>query len=180
MSNGGQFGDGLCPGCGMAARLEVFVEGAAARQCLAVCLRLPREVAEVTIEYMGLFRPASGRAMQAKKALRLLGLLEQLVAAGYVSKPAQVDRPCTPAIWAEAINRMIGNRHGLTLPLSNHKYLAKVAYGLADQADAQDEKNRNQAEASGSYTQTGAGARAGMSPLAAYIEGLTDEMPGRK
>ncbi|MDH5299297.1 MAG: hypothetical protein OEV91_09790 [Desulfobulbaceae bacterium] len=137
-----QFGDGICPGCGLATRLEVFISSAAERQCLGVALRMPREVAEVAIEYMGLFRPASGRAMQAKKALRLLGELETLVAAGYVSKPGHVDRPCKPAIWAAAITQMTGNRQGLTLPLSNHNYLCRVAYGLADQADAQAERTK--------------------------------------
>ena len=44
---------------------------------------------------------------------------------------------------------MATQRHSLNLPMPNHKYLVKVAWDLADQADAANERQRNEAERSG-------------------------------
>lgn len=163
--------NGVCQSCGAVAPLEWFLADGKYRQCLVVMATLSREVAPVTVRYLGLFRPASGRAMSADKALRLLEEIAALVGSGHVQVKVKgkVARPCPARIWAEVMEQMLSQRDQLDLPMASHGYLMKVAYGLADAADAQNERRLNEAERSGNV-----GRVRSTSPLASLM-GFEDE-----
>lgn len=135
--------NGICQTCGTVAPIEWFLSEAEHRQICAILVELPKDVQTVVFHYLGLFRPVTGRAIQAKKATRLLTELRQLVIAGHVQIDHKVARPCPPRTWAMAIEKMVEQRDRLNLPMPNHNYLQKIAYDLADQADYQTEKKQH-------------------------------------
>lgn len=143
--------NGTCQTCGATAPLEWFLTSALDKQAMLVVASINSEVSTLALRYLGLFRPASGKSVSPKKALRLLQEVAELIKAGHVQHGHNPARPCPPAIWAKAIETMLASDTIVT-PLPNHNYLLKVAYPLADQADASDEKERNQQERSGNFT----------------------------
>lgn len=140
---------GVCQSCGAVAPLEWFLADGKYKQCLTVMSTIPREVSPVTVRYLGLFRPASGRAMSPDKTVRILGEIVALVTSGHVQVKGKVARPCPARIWAEAMEQMLAQRDALDLPMASHVYLLKVAYGLADAADAGAERKVREAEQTG-------------------------------
>ena len=124
----------ICPGCGATASAESWLNDISCRETLLIISRLPSPLPKTTLGYFSLFRPGQ-RALGWKKALRLAGEIEQLVSRGFISIKGQVDRNCSPRIWAQAMEQMVEQRDRLNLPMPNHNYLKKVAYDLADQAD---------------------------------------------
>lgn len=142
--------NGVCPTCGASGSLDFFLAEAVARQALAEALKLPKVVQDQLLPYLALFRPAAG-AMQSRKALRLIREAAELVAAGHCQVQGQAARPCPPRIWAEAMGQMAERRGQLILPLKNHRYLVKIAWGLADQEDARVEAQRNNDALSGNH-----------------------------
>jgi hypothetical protein len=133
---------GMCQSCGVVAPVEWFLAEPVRRRFEAVLIETPKPVQEQAFFYLALFRPLKNGSLTNKKALRLLTELRDLVKQGYVSKPSCVDRPCPPQIWAQAMETMVNQRHGLTLPMPNHNYLCKVAYDKADAVDFQAERSR--------------------------------------
>ena len=132
--------NGTCQTCGTVAPIEWFLAEAEYRQICASLVELPKDVQAVVFHYLGLFRPATGRAIAAKKAGRLLAEIRAMVAVGYVQVDRKAARPCPPRIWAKAIEQMVERRDRLNLPMPNHNYLMSIAYDLADHADAQHER----------------------------------------
>lgn len=142
----------ICPGCGMTASAEAWLNDAQCRDTIAAIVKLPSPLPAHVLSYLSLFRPES-RALSWKKALRVVIELSALVNAGHIQTQGRVARPCPPGIWAAAIDEMVSRKDRLSRPLKNHNYLRQVAYDLADQADAATESRRNAAEQSGSYSQ---------------------------
>jgi len=142
--------NGVCPTCGASGSLEFFLSEAVARQAMAEALKLPKVVQDQLLPYLALFRPAAG-AMQSRKALRLIKEAAALVATGHCQTQGKPSRPCPPRIWAEGMAQMTERRGQLTLPLKNHSYLVKVAWGLADADDARAEAQRNSDALSGNH-----------------------------
>lgn len=140
---------GMCQTCGAVAPLEWFLNEPIRRQFEAVLVALPKPVEEQAFFYLSLFRPATGRSLTPKKALRVLAEVRDLAAKGYVSVRGRVDRSCSPQIWATAMETMVNQRHSLSLPMPNHVYLAKVAYDLADAADRNQESEARNMEQDG-------------------------------
>ena len=135
--------NGTCQVCGAVGPIEFFLSEAERGHICASLVKLPKEVQEVVFYYLGLFRPSSGRVIQAKKASRLLAEIKTLVGTGYVQIDKKAARPCPPRIWALAMEQMVDRRDRLNLPMPNHKYLMSIAYDLADQADAKNERAVN-------------------------------------
>jgi len=129
----------ICPGCGAIASAESWMNDAACRETLLVIAKLPAPLSAAALGYMSLFRPGT-RALSWKKALRLVKEIDALTTKGFVSIQGRVDRNCSATIWSRAMEQMVEQRAGLSLPMPNHNYLKKVAYDLADQADYQGEK----------------------------------------
>lgn len=135
--------NGTCQTCGTVAPIEWFLAEAEYRQICAALIELPKDVQAVVFHYLGLFRPVTGRAIAAKKAERLLAEIRSMVATGYVQVDRKAARPCPPRIWAKAIEQMVERRDRLSIPMPNHNYLKSIAYDLADQADAKNERTAN-------------------------------------
>lgn len=145
----------ICPACAATASLDAWLNDADCRATLAALVALPAPLASATPAYLAFFR-SEARALSWKKALKLVNALALLVGPGYVQVDKRPARPCPPALWARAIEEMQG-RNTITRPLPNHNYLRQVAYSLADQADAGQERDRNAQERSGnlrSYSAT--------------------------
>jgi hypothetical protein len=131
----------ICPGCGVVASAETWSNDELCRETLLVISRLSAPLPKAVLGYLSLFRPGK-QALTWKKALRLAGEIEQLVATGYVHVQGKVDRTCPPSMWARAMEQMVEQRGALRLPMASHNYLAKIAWDLADQADYGKEKKQ--------------------------------------
>lgn len=166
--------NGTCQTCGTVAPIEWFLSETEHRLICAVLVELPKDVQAVVFHYLSLFKPVTGKAIQAKKAGRLLAEIKGMVAAGHVQIDRKVARPCPPRIWAQAMEQMIERRDRLSLPMPNHNYLKSIAWDLADQADAQAEKTRSYAPRTVSNNRT---PESLLSPLNQYIQGIRDTKP---
>ncbi len=154
----------ICPGCGLTASAEAWLNDAEARETMLAMTRLPQGLQGAVLPYLGLFRPEK-RALSWKKAARLLAELAELTGSGHVQTQGQPARPCPPRLWAEAMSQMVERRERLSLPMPNHNYLRQVAWQLADQADAQGEKRKHEEALAGNAARP-AGRPTSVSPLA--------------
>ncbi|KJR98770.1 MAG: hypothetical protein VR65_19910 [Desulfobulbaceae bacterium BRH_c16a] len=135
--------EGKCPRCLYKASLISFIEAAGDGKLIPVFQKLPAGVQAYYLSYMSLFRPKSGSAIQLDKVARLTADLVELVTLPYVHVQGRVDRPCTSKTWAMAMEQMIEQAPGLTLPMKNHNYLKSIAWDVADKADRNAEKTHD-------------------------------------
>lgn len=105
-----------------------------------------------TVEYLALFTPAKQK-LRLAKAVKLVAALDALVREGSVCRDERggVRRPAAAAHWVAGIEQMLEQRARLTLPLTNHHYLRAIVYGLADQADAAAERQREAGKKAGRH-----------------------------
>lgn len=138
--------NGKCIRCGYRAPVSCFLEAAGDGEILAEYIKLPHAVQAPFFKYLSLFRPASGCSCQQSKIVRLIREMIGLLATGHVAHPkkGRVDRPCSPHVWAQGMERMIEQSATLDLPLDNHNYLRAVVWQMADQADAKQEQRQHQ------------------------------------
>ncbi len=137
----------VCPSCGATASADIWHNDAVAREAVLAIAGLQTPLHLSTLRYLTLFRPVKS-ALSWKKVLRLIGEIKALCGAGYVSTQGQVDRNCSPRIWAAAMDEMVERKTAIKRPLKSHNYLRQVAWGLADAGDKQTEAGARQAEAS--------------------------------
>lgn len=169
--------DGKCPRCLYKASLISFIEAAGDGKLIPVFQKLPAGVQAYYLAYMSLFRPKSGSAIQLDKVARLTAELADLIALTYVHVQGRVDRPCTPKTWAMAMEQMIEQAPGLTLPMKNHNYLKSIVWDLADKADRQAEKashSQQRQVRTGPREQT---PQSLQNPIDQYVQGLRDDKP---
>lgn len=134
---------GCCPSCGFTGEIEAFFIEPEAKRAIARVAALEPAIGKVIGPYLRLF--ASGkRGLQMRRAVKLIDDLVALVEAGDVCRDERVGvrRPATPAMWAAGIEQMLATP--LNGGLENHNYLRKVVFGLADSADAQAERQREE------------------------------------
>jgi hypothetical protein len=136
---------GTCPACGTRAPLEAYIEDAAARRAMvALCERLAAHpaVLQRLPGYLGLHAPA-GRSAAWSKIARLIAELAELVAAPVVAWD-RAERPCTPELWALAMDEAQDARANgtLSVPLDGHGWLRKVAWTKAGAAESRAEAAR--------------------------------------
>jgi hypothetical protein len=98
-----------------------------------------------TIEYLSLFTPAKQK-LRLTRAVKIVAALDALVREGTVCRDERqgVRRPASVSHWVSGMEQMLEQRARLTLPLLNHHYLRSVVFGIADQAAAGDERQREQ------------------------------------
>lgn len=134
-----------CPDCGAQGHLSAFFADDEGKRLAAVLAAMPPELGRATIAYLGLFKPAK-TALRLARAVKLAEELTALANAGTVCRDERsgVRRPCTPTLWAAGIEQMLAQRASLTLPLENHNYLRAVVFGLADRADAEAERRKEE------------------------------------
>lgn len=132
-----------CPECGAQAHISaMFVEEDGKRLAM-IAAGLGPELGKVLLSYLGLFKPAK-QGLRLARAVKLAQEVADLVATGSVYKDerSSLRRPATPSHWAAGMDTMLTQRSSLVLPLESHGYLRAVVYGLADKADAHQERKR--------------------------------------
>lgn len=145
-----------CPECGAQAHVAAFfVEDDGKRLAMTVAGMAP-ELGRATIAYLGLFKPLK-TALRMARAAKIAAEVADLVATGSVCRDERngVRRPASPAMWALGIEQMLAQRASLSLPLESHGYLRAVVFGLADKADAADERQREADTRAGRQVQGG-------------------------
>ncbi len=130
---------GCCPSCGFSGEIEAFLVDPEARRAIARVAALDATIGKLIGPYLRLF--ANGkRGVQLRRAVALIDGLVALVEAGEVCRDERVGvrRPASPTMWAAGMEQMISQPPNG--PLKNHHYLRAIVFGLADQADAQAER----------------------------------------
>ena len=79
--------------------------------------------------------------MSWKRARRLVEQLERLVQEKEISWEHQPNRPNRVEAWSGAIEQMIASPPK-RLPITNHNYLRRIAYEIADELDKQKERRK--------------------------------------
>jgi hypothetical protein len=145
-----------CPHCAFQGEIEAFFVEAEGKRLAAIVAELPPEIARAVLGYLRLFKPAK-TALRTARAVKLAREVADLIKAGTVCKDERggVRRPASPATWTAGIEQMLAQRDRLSLPLESHGYLRAVVFGLADQADAAVERQR-EADARGGRRPTAA------------------------
>lgn len=168
----------ICPSCGAIASADSWMNDELCREALAKIAALPAPLPKAALGYLGLFRPGQN-GLTWKKALRLADEISQIAAKGHVHVRGKIDRDCPPRIWAQAMEQMVERRNFLSLPLPNgHVYLCKVAWDLADQEAAKNERSTYQVAQNRRSAGDGSQPVASIqNPLDAYIQGLRDDRP---
>lgn len=158
-----------CPNCDTVFPIAAGFAEADGKRLAAVLAEFEPTLGRAVIAYLGLFKPLK-TALRITRALRLVGELQALVAAGDVAKDERtgVRRPATASLWVAGIEQMLAQRSSLTLPLDSHGYLRAVVYGLADKADAAAEIQRE--DQARNRRRTGLDATAVRSALAVALE----------
>jgi hypothetical protein len=131
-----------CPRCGFHADIDAMFVEPEAKAAIALIGDLPAPLGKAALGYLGLHSPPK-TGLRLPKARRLLAELRDLVDAGQVCADERIGtrRPASPALWAQAIEQMLASPPS-GLPLTNHNYLRKVVFDLADKVDAQAERAR--------------------------------------
>lgn len=130
-----------CPHCAFQAEIEAFFADDEGKRLAAVAAELPPECGRAVLAYLRLFKPVK-TGLRPARAVKLAREVADLVAAGHVCKDERsgVRRPASPAMWARGIEQMLAQRDRINLPLESHGYLRAVVYGIADSADAAQER----------------------------------------
>ncbi|MFA5589830.1 MAG: hypothetical protein WDA70_03805 [Lysobacteraceae bacterium] len=150
---------GCCPSCGFTGQIEAFLIEPEAKRAIARVAALEPAIGKVIGPYLRLFGTGK-RGVQMRRAVKLIDELVALVETGDVCRDerAGVRRPTTTTMWAAGIEHM------LVAPpsgaLQNHHYLRAVVFGIADSADAQAERQREESARMGRRgTQPAPGAK---------------------
>ncbi len=117
----------VCPGCGATGSIEAFETDANARSACAVAMQLPHQVKDMVFPYLGRFRTGT-HGLAWNKVLRLLVELERLLTAPTVHWDGGEHRPCSPDLWARAMEAVLSRR---PTGLTNHNYLRHTAWEMA-------------------------------------------------
>ena len=141
-----------CPHCAFSAEIEAFFAEDDGKRLAAVVADLPPECGRALLRYLRMFRPAK-QGLRMARAVKLAQEVRALIERGTVARDERtgVHRPASPAMWAEGMETMLDQRQKLTLPLEGHGYLRAVVFGLADRADAQAERQREEHARSGQH-----------------------------
>ena len=121
-----------CPACHAESPLEAFGQGDAAREALAVALRLPAPLSSLVIQYLAMFR-APNRALAFDRVHKLLAELHTMLDQGQVTRNG-VARAAPLSVWQQGFERMVElrNSNKLQLPLKSHGYLLEVVAAFAE------------------------------------------------
>lgn len=129
-----------CPGCGFCGPLEIYASDVDARHFADLMGKVPPEIADLVIRYVGLFAPAKHK-MTFSRGRRVLAELVTLIHAGKIERNRR-EWPAPISAWSTALAYMLEHRAQLTLPIKSHGYLLEVMVGQADKIEAQAEAAR--------------------------------------
>jgi hypothetical protein len=158
-----------CPCCATDFPLEAGMIDADGKRLAALLAAMDATLGRAVIGYLRLFKPAK-TALRTVRAVRIVADLDALVRIGTVcaDERAGIRRPALPATWAAGIEQLLASPPS-GLPLTNHNYLRRVVFDLADRADAAAERSRHDAARNGQH-------RYGPSPAAPREDPLTSQL----
>ena len=167
-----------CPDCGAQGHVSAFFAEDDGKRFAVQLAGMQPELGRAVIAYLGLFKPVK-TALRMARAVKLVQELIALVDTGDVCKDERngVRRPASPSTWAAGIETMLVQRAALTLPLENHNYLRAVVFGLADKADAANERQKETNARAGKHLNTASGKSASTgeeSRLVAQLQWIND------
>ncbi|MGO1000871.1 hypothetical protein [Lysobacter sp. CA196] len=141
-----------CPCCFTEFPVEAGLAEADGKRLAAALGVLNPDLVRALFSYLRLHKPAQ-RALSQHKALNLANEFTEWVTSGEVRRNG-VSRPAPLAIWSQAIEQMSEGRANLRLPLKGHGYLLEVVFALADRADAEQERTREQRTREGRHLES--------------------------
>ncbi len=130
-----------CPVCGAHGSAEFFSADAKAREFSRRMGRVPSELGDPLLHYLGLFRPGKN-ALSWSRAITLVDELLPMIEGNHVRRNGR-DWPTTTGQWRSALLQMVEARARLRLPLKSHGYLLEILAGEAQALDAKAEAERN-------------------------------------
>lgn len=136
-----------CPVCGARCSIEAHLTDESARRALGVAVKLPAPLGDLTLRYLGLFRPRN-RALSWDRVERLLAELVAPIECGQLDRRGRAWA-APMECWRLALEQMLAGRDKLTLPLKTHGYLFEIVIGLADRAEAKTEARLDDARRTG-------------------------------
>lgn len=130
-----------CSACHAEQSLEAMVGREADARALAAFIEANIPLGAVLVRYIALFRPPKRRLSLARTVALFEELRPDLVRGAITRKGRDWTAP--PELWRAAIEQVLANRDKgtLALPLSGHGYLYEVIAGLADKAEAAEERS---------------------------------------
>ena len=130
----------VCPVCYAVHELDALLADEDARQALMTLSGLPGGLARPAVLYLGCFRPAK-RALSWARFRRLLDEIAGMIDAGSIRRRGRAW-PVSAEQWGEAFRAVVERRDAgaLELPLKGHGYLLEVAMGVANRAEAAEER----------------------------------------
>lgn len=134
-----------CPACRAEMDLDVLLSHEEGRKVLADLLTLGMPIGAQLLRYIGLFRPGK-RALAMGRTLNLLAEIFPDLHRGTIHRRGR-DWTITTQMWHDAIEQLLIKREKgtLTLPLTTHGYLYEVLCAMADKAEGQQERDREEA-----------------------------------
>lgn len=132
-----------CPSCGAEYPVEAGLLEDDGKRLAAILGEMEPLLARAALTYLRLFKPTK-TALRVVRAIKILSELRELVREGTVCRDERngLHRPAPIGAWVAGIEQMLQRPEALRLPLSNHNYLRQVVWGIADQADAHAERDR--------------------------------------
>lgn len=139
-----------CPACGAVCSLDSWFNDQASRAMVVAAAEAAEIAGARVVRYVGLFRPKT-RSLSPDKAAKLFGEIRDLAKTREINWDRKGLRRIAPGMWQEAIDKVLERSESLDRPLSNHNYLRAIAYAIADEADRAADRQRVQAENSGTW-----------------------------
>jgi len=143
-----------CPACSAAFSLDAAIGVDAGRSALLTALQLPA-LRGLLVQYLAMFR-ATGRALAFDRVEKLLAELKPMLDEQFVVRNG-LRRACPLELWQQALDRMVEHRNAgkLQLPLKSHGYLLEIAFALAEQVGAKEERATEESRRRGESRQQG-------------------------
>lgn len=129
-----------CPACGAEMSLDVALANEALRRATVELISMGLPLGSLVLRYVGLFRPVKNRLSPDRMAKLIAQLLPDMQRSAITHKGREWAAPL--ASWRAGLESMLEKAAAdkLSLPLDNHNYLYAVLVGLADKAEATDER----------------------------------------
>lgn len=131
----------VCPSCGATASAEAWTNDTAIRYTFEALVQLPAPVLRQSLSYLGLFRQGT-KALPWRRALTVARSLKEIIEAGTVHWQGGETRPCNAEIWGKAMEATLTSG---PKGLKNHNYLRHVAWEMAAELAAKEERDRESA-----------------------------------
>ena len=139
-----------CPVCRARASADAWAAEADVEAVMVILSDMPTEISRRALAYLGLFRPVSGKRPMAWATTRTHAeSFKKLIDANEIKWDRGPSRANNPLAWAAAMDRAI-QHPSLDLPLKDHNWLRKVAYGIAGEIERNKEVLKIQSERDGS------------------------------